>query len=123
MAQVVARFNCAGMAALSPRHGGGAPKRYGATEQERILREFRRPPDRERDGTATWSLTTLQRAPRRAPDGRPRVSTKTILATLWDAGYAWQQSRTWCQTGVARRKRRDGTIVTTVDPEATPKKG
>ena len=90
VARVVARFNREGVAALTPRHGGGAPKRYGAAEQDRILREFRRPPDRERDGTATWSLTTLQRAVRRAPDGLPRVSTKLILETLWEAGYSWQ---------------------------------
>ncbi len=49
------------------------------------MREFRRTPDREHDGTATWSLTTLQRA-LRAPDGLPAVSTKTILTTLWGPG-------------------------------------
>jgi hypothetical protein len=31
-------------------------------EQERILAEARRRPDREQDGTATWSLSTLQQA-------------------------------------------------------------
>jgi hypothetical protein len=50
------------------------------------------------------------------------VSTWTILVTLWEAGYTWQQSRTWCPTGTARRKRRDGSVVTTTDPHATPKK-
>lgn len=119
---LVARFNREGLSALTPRHGGGAPKQYGAAEQERILREFRRVPDRERDGTATWSLATLQRALRRAPDGLPRVSTKTILLVLREAGYSWQQDRTWCRTGTAQRKRKDGTVVTTVDPEAPQKK-
>lgn len=119
---LVARFNREGLAAGAPRHGGGAPKQYGTEEQERILREFRRTPDRERDGTATWSLTTLRRALRRAPDGLPRVSTKTLLHTLWEAGYSWQQSRTWCPTGTAQRQRKDGTVVTTVDPAATPQK-
>ena len=93
-----------------------------AAERDRILREFRRPPDRQRDGTATWSLSTLQRALRRAPDGLPHVSTFTLLAVLWDAGYTWQRERTWCPTGTARRKRRDGTVVTLTDPRATPKK-
>jgi hypothetical protein len=120
--QLVARFNAVGLAALTPRRGGGATKRYGTPEQERILREVRRVPDREQDGTATWSLSTLQRALRTAPDGLPRVSTKTILQTLWEAGYTWQASRTWCHTGVAQRKRKDGTVVTRVDPDATPKK-
>jgi transposase len=122
VAQLVARFNRDGLAALEARHGGGPPVQYGAAERERILREVRRPPDRERDGTATWSLTTLQRALRRAPDGLPQVSTATILAVLWEAGYSWQRDRTWCPTGTARRKRRDGTIVETIDPDATPKK-
>lgn len=85
------------------------------------VREFRRAPDRERDGTATWSLTTLQRALRAAPDGVPTVSTATILQTLWDAGYTWQRSRTWCRTGVVIRKRKVGPVEVT-DPDATPKK-
>lgn len=63
-----------GLAAVEPRHGGGQPT-YGPEERERILAEVRRPPEREQDGTATWSLVTLQRALRRAPDGLPRVST------------------------------------------------
>lgn len=122
VAQLVARFNRVGVAALVGRHGGGPAVRYGPAERERILREFQRSPDRHGDGTATWSLTTLQRALRRAPDGLPHVSTWTILQTLWDAGYTVQQDRTWCRTGTATRKRRDGTVVTVTDPDATPKK-
>src|SRR5687768_13691579 len=57
VAHVVQRFNAEGLAALTPRHGGGPPVVYDAAVRERILREFRRPPDRQRDGTATWSLT------------------------------------------------------------------
>ena len=120
--RLVARFNREGLAAVDPRHGGGPRPRYGAVERERILHEFRRAPDRERDGTATWSLTTLRRALRRAPDGLPTVSTATILGVLWEAGYRWQRDRTWCHTGQARRRRRDGTVVTVTDPQATPKK-
>ncbi len=122
VAQLVSRFNTDGLAALAPRHGGGAPVVYDAPPRERILREFRRPPDREQDGTATWSLTTLQRALRRAPDGLPTVSTWTILQTLWDAGYTWQERRTWCSTGTVLRKRKAG-VVTVTDPEATEKRG
>jgi hypothetical protein len=122
VAHLVERFNAEGLAALEPRHGGGPPVRYGQAERERILREFRRVPDRAEDGTATWSLTTLRRALRRAPDGLPTVSTATILQVLWATGYSWQRDRTWCSTGTARRKRRDGTVVTTVDPHAAPKK-
>lgn len=121
VAHLVARFNAVGLAALDRRHGGGWAIQYGAAERERILREVRRAPDRERDGTATWSLTTLQRALRAASDGLPQVSTKTILFTLWDAGYSWQQSRTWCHTGTVLRKRKAGTVAVT-DPDTTPKK-
>lgn len=121
VAQLVRRFNMDGLAALDPRHAGGPPVVYDAATRERILREFRRTPDREQDGTATWSLTTLQRALRRAPDGLPAVSTWTILQTLWDAGYTWQQRRTWCATGTVIRKRKTG-AVTVTDPDTTPKK-
>jgi transposase len=121
VAKLAARFNKEGLAALAPRHGGGPPPAYGAAARERILREFRRPPDRERDGTATWSLATLRRALRTAPDGLPRVSTKTILHVLWDAGYTWQESRTWCHTGTVVRKRKSGPVEVT-DPDAAPKK-
>lgn len=121
VAQLVGRFNRVGLAALDREHGGGPTIRYGAAEQERIRAEFRRAPDRERDGTATWSLTTLQRALREAPDGLPQVSTWTILGVLWDAGYTWQQSRTWCHTGTVARRRKAGPVEVT-DPDTTPKK-
>ena len=120
VALLVARFNRQGLAALDRQPGGGPPCQYGAVEAERILGEFRRTPDREADGTATWSLTTLQRALRRAPDGLPAVSTFTLLETLHAAGYTWQESRTWCQTGTALRKRKEG-VVTVTDPEAEKK--
>jgi hypothetical protein len=122
VAQLVARFNRCGLAALDARHAGGPAIQYGAAARERILRELQRPPDREQDGTATWSLTTLQRALRRAPDGLPTVSTWTILQTLWEAGYTFQQDRTWCHTGTATRRRKDGTVVSVTDPDTTPKK-
>jgi transposase len=121
IARVVARFNQQGLPSLTVCHRGGPPLRYGTAARERILREFRRSPDRECDGTATWSLVTLQRALRRAPDGLPTVSTWTLRQVLWDAGYSWQLSRTWCPTGTALRKRKDGTTRQVTDPEAVPK--
>lgn len=121
VSQLVARFNQRGLAAVQPRHGGGQPKRYTTAEQERILREARREPDRDKDGTATWSLTTLQRALRRAPDGLPTVSTFTIWSVLRDAGFRWGKDRSWCPTGTAVRKRKSGT-VTVSDPDAVAKK-
>lgn len=121
VAQVVVRFNREGMAALVGHHGGGQPKRYTHREQERILREVRRIPDRERDGTATWSLATLQRALRHTADGLPGISTYTIWCVLHDAGLTWSKDRSWCETGTVVRKRKSGTVMVT-DPDAAPKK-
>jgi len=53
VAGLVSLFNRQGLAALEPRHAGGPAILYGAAAKERILREFRRKPDREPDGTAT----------------------------------------------------------------------
>jgi transposase len=118
---LVARFNREGLAALAPRHGGGRRPVYDARARTRILREARRAPTPEHDGTATWSLSTLKRALRRAPDGLPRVSTYTLWQVLHEAGYTYQRARTWCPTGTARRKRKAG-VATVTDPDAEPKK-
>ena len=69
VSHLVQRFNREGLKALVPQHGGGFPRQYGETERARILQEFHRAPDRQQGGTAIWSLTTLQRALHRAPEG------------------------------------------------------
>ena len=121
VSQLVSRFNREGLAAIEPRHGGGPETIYGGEEQKRILAEFERQPDRERDGTATWSLSTLQHALHEAPDGFPGISTYTIWCVLHDAGWTWQKDRTWCKTGTVTRKRK-GVAVEVTDPEAEAKK-
>jgi transposase len=117
----VSRFNRDGLAAVRPHYGGGPRIRYGAQEQQRILAEWARPPQREQDGSATWSLSLLQKALRQAPDGLPRVSRFTIARTLHEAGLSWQKSRTWCATGVSLRRRKSG-LVHISDPDAAVKK-
>lgn len=119
VSQLVARFNREGVAAVVPGHGGGPPQQYTVHERELILAQARRTPDREQDGTATWSLSTLQRALRR--QALPRVSRSTIWCVLREAGLSWQQSRTWCDTGNVQRRRKSG-VVTVVDPDAEAKK-
>jgi hypothetical protein len=121
VAQLVTRFNQHGLAAIVPSHGGGPAPTYTVAERNRILAEARRTPERDRDGTATWSLMTLRHALRTTPDGLPTVSTGTIRAVLLEAGWSWQRSRSWCETGTAQRKRKRG-IVTVVDPDAEAKK-
>jgi transposase len=121
VSQWVAKFNAEGLAALEPGHGGGPAVTYGVAEQERVLAEARRTPDRERDGTATWSLMTLRRALREAEDGLPNISTYTIWLVLREAGWSWQKDASWCETGKVKRKRKEG-VVEVTDPDATPKK-
>jgi transposase len=121
VSHLVARFNAEGLEALSPRHGGGRPPTYDQAARQRILREVKRPPTQEADGTATWSLSTLRKAVRSAPDGLPRVSTFTLWKVLHEADYSHQRARTWCPTGTALRRRKAGAAVVT-DPDAVSKK-
>jgi transposase len=121
VSHLVARFNAEGLAALVPRHGGGRTPAYGQAARERILREVKRTPTPEADGTATWSLMTLRKAVRSASDGLPRVSTFTLWQVLHGAGYSHQLTRTWCPTGTALRRRKAGAVVVT-DPDAESRK-
>lgn len=121
VSQLVARFNAEGLAALMPRHGGGRQLTYGSEETARILAEAVRVPTPEADGTATWSLSTLQRALRKAPDGLPQVSTYTIRRALQESGASYQRTRTWCPTGKALRRRKAGPVVV-ADSDSDPKK-
>src|SRR3954468_22153366 len=77
VSHLVARFHAEGPAALTPRHGGGRTPVYDRAAARRILGEVERPPTPEADGTATWSLLTLRKALRSAPDGLPAISTYT----------------------------------------------
>jgi transposase len=121
VAQLVSRYNQEGVRTIEPRHGGGPIVEYGEAEKERILREVRREPDREADGTASWSLKTLQRALRTASDGLPKVSTYTIHTVLCEAGWSWQRDGSWCETGKVKRKRKGKTVEVT-DPDTQAKK-
>src|SRR5512135_3662880 len=119
VSHLVARFHAEGLAALTPRHGGGRRPTYGPEARGRSVAEASRTPTPERDGTATWSPSTLRRSLRSAPDGLPRVSTYTIREVLRESGASYQRSRTWCPTGTALRRRKAGpAIVTDADADA-----
>ena len=121
VSKLVSAFNQHGLAAIQPRHGGGAVAKYGPAARERILMEARRQPEPAQDGTATWSLQTLRRALRRAPDGLPDVSEDTVRTVLREAGFSWQRAQTWCETGQVVRKRKRGPVMTH-DPDTEAKK-
>ena len=121
VAHLVARFNVEGLPAIERKKGGGPKPKYGLSERNRILKEARRPPDPERDGTASWSLMTLRRSLRKASDGLPVVSGYTIRAVLKDAGFRWPRTRSWCETGQVIRKRKSGAVKVN-DPDSEAKK-
>lgn len=120
VADLVARFNRCGLAAVRIARGRGRTATYTLNARAKIIATAQRDPDRRRDGTATWSLSTLQRTLRRS--GLPQVGTSTIRRVLQDAGSSYQRTRTWCPTGTAQRKRKSG-VVTVVDPKTEEKRG
>jgi transposase len=117
---LVRRFNQVGLDALEIAAGRGRRPTYGAAERAQIVATAQRAPDRKADGTATWSLSTLERTARR--EGLPRVGATTIRRVLHDAGSSYQRTRTWCPTGTAQRKRKAG-VVKVVDPQTEEKRG
>lgn len=121
VSHLVARFNAEGLEALTPRHGGGRSPTYGPQERARIAAVAARAPTPEGDGTATWSLSTLRRTLRAAPDGLPKVSTYTIRRVLHESGASYQRTRTWCPTGKALRRRKAGPVQV-ADPDSDAKK-
>ncbi len=120
VAELVARFNVHGLAALTIASGRGRKPSYDGAARAQIVGTAQRPPDRKVDGTATWSLSTLERALRR--EAFPQLGATTIRRVLETAGSSYQRTRTWCPTGTAQRKRRAG-VVTVVDPQTEEKRG
>ncbi len=117
---LVKRFNTRGLAVLTIAPGRGRKVTYDAATRAQVVALAQRSPDRKRDGTATWSLSTLERAVQR--EVRPAPKSRTIAQILRDAGSSYQQTRTWCPTGTADRRRKDG-VVRVVDPLTEGKRG
>jgi transposase len=120
VANLVRRFNRRGLAALSIGSGRGRKPTYDATARAQIVATAQAVPDRKTDGTATWSLSTLQKRLRK--EGLEQIGANTIKRVLEDAGSSYQKTRSWCPTGTAQRKRKAG-VVTVVDPETEQKRG
>jgi transposase len=117
---LITRVNAGGLAALAVAPGRGRKPTYDAATRQRILARAQHPPDRKQDGTATWSLHSLQEALRTAPDGFPTLGRTTIRRVLHAVGYSHQRTRTWCPTGTAQRVRKEG-VVTVSDPHTAEK--
>jgi transposase len=113
VADLVVRFNRQGLTALVIAPGRGRKPSYAPAARAQIVATAQRSPDRKADGTATWSLSTLQRTLRR--EAFPHLGATTIRRVLEDAGSSYQRTRTWCPTGTAQRTRKAG-VVTVVDP-------
>src|SRR4051812_37541557 len=71
VADLVARFNQHGLAAIHIARGRGRKPTYEARERAQIVATAQRDPDRRAEGTGTWSLSTLQRTLPQA--GLPQV--------------------------------------------------
>jgi transposase len=120
VAGLVQRFNAQGLAALSIASGRGRKPTYDVMARAQIVATAQTPPDRKKDGTATWSLSTLQKRLRK--DGLEQIGATTVKRVLEDAGSSYQKTRSWCPTGTAQRKRKSG-VVTVVDPDTEVKRG
>jgi transposase len=75
VADLVARFNRHGLAAIGIARGRGRKATYQAAQRAQLVATAQREPDRRSEGTGTWSLSTLQRCLRQA--GLPQVGTST----------------------------------------------
>jgi transposase len=120
IANLVGRFNDTGMAALRISGGRGRKPTYDLAARAEIVATAQRAPERRQDGTATWSLSLLQRALRKGTC--PQIGTSTIRRVLEEAGSSYQRTRSWCPTGTAQRVRKSG-VVTVVDPKTEEKRG
>jgi transposase len=120
VANLVSRFNKRSLAALSTGAGRGRKPTYDAAARVHIVATAQRPPERRANGTASWSLSTLQRTLRQG--AYPRIGTSTIRRMLENAGSSYQRTRSWCPTGTAQRVRTAG-VVTVVDPKTEEKRG
>ena len=117
---LVRRFNRRGLAALTIAAGRGRKPTYDPAARAQIVTTAQRAPERQAHGTATWSLSTLERTLRR--EAFPRLGATTIRRVLEDAGSSYQRTRTWCPTGTAERKRKSG-VARVVDPQTEVKRG
>jgi transposase len=118
VSKVVWRFNQEGLAAIEVRHRGGPTPIYTAQERERILKEARRKPT-GRTGAPPGRFLRYRELCAEPRTDFPEVSTYTTIwkVVLKEAGFEWQRTRSWCETGRVERKRKEsGEVVEVIDP-------
>lgn len=120
VSRLVRRFNQRGLAALAIAPGRGRRATYDGADRARIVAAAQREPDREHEGTATWSRSTLERALRQ--QGLTNSGATTIRRVLRAAGSSYQRTRTGCPTGTAIRTRKSGPVRVS-DPQTEVKRG
>ena len=104
VARVVVRFNAEGVAALTPRHGGGRRPTYTDRDRAQILDAVHRLTAGA--GPRGWSVATVQRLLRETGDARlHRVSHPVVRHVLCAAGLQWTRAHGWAPA--ARHRRTD----------------
>jgi len=81
---LVKRCNARGLAVPTIAPGRGPKRTCDAATRAQVVALAQRSPDRQVDGTATWSLSTRERAAQRALFPAPK--SRTIAPILRDAG-------------------------------------
>ena len=119
MSQLVERFNQRGLAALLIATWARAQRDlYAGTAGMHRARVGSGPPT-ERGSDGDVVADDLRNALRK--QALPEVGASTVREVLYEAGYRFGKTRTWCPTGTALRVRKAGT-VTVKDPKAGEKK-
>ncbi len=117
---LIRRVNAGGLAVLAIAPGRGRKPTYSSAVHQYILARAQQPPDRQQDGTAPWSIHTLQTVLRATLPDLAHLGATTIRRVLYAVGYSSQRTRTWCPTGMAQRVRKEG-VVTVYDPHTAEK--
>jgi hypothetical protein len=120
VADLVARFNRHGLAAVRIARGRGRRSMYVASARAQIVATAQRSPNRRTEGTATWPLSTptADLTPRKLPDPRHQHhSARAARRRQFVPAHAHV-----CPNGTAQRKRKAG-VVTVVDPQTEVKRG
>ena len=125
VARLVVRFNAEGMAALTPRHGGGRRPTYSDRDRAQILDAVHRLTVHA--GPRRWSVATVQRVLRESGEARLHdVSHPIVRHVLREAGLQWTRAHGWAlatSRSPANIVRRDGRSTAATGCPTSPTAG